>query len=258
MGGWSVRFSSGITRRANSVLATTMPSDPAEIAASVDEVERRAAERWLAPTFQVWQPAGPPGPPGTAGEDDDFFRGQRRLAEALEHRGYAAVVPTRVLWLGREDFPHDSAWDPRVGVSETLTDAWLDAHMGTSADGIDPASRMIYRRLLTGGSSRFYGYPDEDGVLASIAKVSLVQDEPAAGGGPVRTYGGVYAMKVRRDRRGEGMTRPLVAAIFHHAIRMGLDGIWIQVEERSEKALALSAELGFTTAARYRYLTRPA
>ncbi|MDI3330966.1 MAG: hypothetical protein QJR09_09575 [Micrococcus sp.] len=255
-----MRFSSGITRRANSVLSTAMPRDPAEISAAIDEVERRSAERWLAPTFQVWQPASGtwldaaavPGPAGTAGENDDFLEGQQRLADLLVQRGYESVVPTRVLWLGREDIPRDTAWDPRVGVSETLTDAWLDVHMGSSAEGIDPASRMVHRRLLAGGSSRFYGYPDEHGVLAAIAKVSIVHD------GPGGAFGGVYALKVRRDLRGRGMVRPVIDAIFNHAVRMGLEGIWMQVEERSEKALALSAELGFTTAARYRYLTRPA
>ena len=255
-----MRFSSGITRRANSVLSTSMPRDPAEISAAVDEVERRSAERWLAPTFQVWQPASETwpdaaarsGPDGTAGADDDFLVGQQRLADLLERRGYESITPTRVLWLGREGIPQDTAWDPRVGVSETLSDAWLDAHMGSSADGIDPASRMVYRRLLTGGSSRFYGYPDEDGVLAAIAKVSLVHDEAG------RSFGGVYAMKVRRDLRGQGMAGPVIDAIFHHAVRLGLAGIWMQVEDRSEKALELAAGLGFTTAARYRYLTRPA
>lgn len=232
-----------------------MPEDPAEIAAAVDEVERRSAERWLSPTFQVWQPASGPrleAPAGTADENDVFLEGQQRLADLLEQRGYESVVPTRVLWLGGEDIPRDTAWDPRVGVSETLTDTWLDAHMGSSVTGIDPASRMVHRRLLAGGSSRFYGYPDEDGVLAAIAKVSIVHD------GPERTFGGVYALKVRRDLRGQGMVRPIIDAIFHHSVRMGLAGIWMQVEERSAKALSLSAELGFTTAARYRYLTRPA
>jgi ribosomal protein S18 acetylase RimI-like enzyme len=255
-----VRFSSGITRRANSVLSTSMPRDPAEISAAIDEVERRSAERWLSPTFQVWQPpsgtwlepAAVPGPDGTASENDEFLEGQQRLADLLERRGYESVVPTRVLWLGRQDIPRDTAWDPRVSISETLTDAWLDAHMGSSADAIDPASRLVYRRLLAGGSSRFYGYPDQDGVLAAIAKVSVVHD------GPERAFGGVYALKVRKDLRGQGMVRPIIDAIFHHAVRMGLEGIWMQVEDRSEKALALAAELGFTTAARYRYLTRPA
>jgi ribosomal protein S18 acetylase RimI-like enzyme len=252
-----VRFSSGITRRANSVLSTSMPRDPAEISTAIDEVERRSAERWLSPTFQVWQPASgtwletaAANPAGS--ETDEFFEGQQRLADLLERRGYESVVPTRVLWLGREDIPRDTPWDPRVGISETLTDTWLDAHMGSSAAGIDPASRLVHRRLLAGGSSRFYGYPDEDGVLAAIAKVSVVHD------GPERAYGGVYALKVRKDLRGKGMVRPIIDAIFNHAVRMGLEGIWMQVEERSEKALALSAELGFTTAARYRYLTRPA
>ncbi|WP_010142506.1 GNAT family N-acetyltransferase [Citricoccus sp. CH26A] len=255
-----MRFSSGITRRANSVLSTSMPRDHAEISAAVDEVERRSAERWLAPTFQVWQPASGtwlssaavPGPDGTAGENDDFLEGQQRLADLLERRGYESVAPTRVLWLGREDIPQHTAWDPRVGISETLSDAWLDAHMGTSADAIDPASRMVYRRLLAGGSSRFFDYPDQDGAMAAIAKLSIVHERPE------RSFGGVYAMKVRKDLRGRGMVGPIIDAIFHHAVRMGLEGIWMQVEERSEKALALAADLGFTTAARYRYLTRPA
>jgi len=247
-----VRFSSGITRRANSVLSTAVPRDQAAVAAAVDEVERRSAERWLAPTFQVWEPA--PGAGDAAGparaETAAFLEGQHRLAALLEDRGYTTVAPTRVLWMGGEGIPRDTQWDPRVIVSETLSDTWLDAHMGPSAGGVDPASRLVYRRLLTGGSSRFYSYQDGQGVPAAIAKVSLVQDGDA-------TFGGVYGLKVRPDRRGAGLVRRIIEAMFHHAVRMGLDGVWIQVEERSERALALSAELGFATAARYRYLTRP-
>lgn len=282
--GWSVRFSSGITRRANSVVSATMPVSVAEIEAAVDEVERRSAERWLAPTFQQWLPASGSWLEGhaeissentsenssedssgvsSAGitiaahhvESEAFFEGQHRLGHLLERRGYEAVAPTGVLWMDREALPADAEWDRRILVSDTLSDEWLEAYMGREAgsgpSGDDSASRMVHRRLLGGGRSRFYSCLDEDGNIAGGAKVSLVTPE-----GSSNTFAGIYALWVREDRRGRGLSALLLDAIFNHLVRLDVSGCWLQVEERSTRARAVYQAAGFSTVARYRYLTR--
>ncbi|WP_313817422.1 GNAT family N-acetyltransferase [Citricoccus sp.] len=278
--GWSVRFSSGITRRANSVVSATMPASMAQIETAVDEVERRSAERWLAPTFQQWLPAsgswleGYAEKPGarsserssegpSAGDtaaaphvaSEAFFEGQQRLGGLLERRGYEAVAPTDVLWMDREGLPEHAEWDRRILVNETLSDEWLDAYVGRDAvggpSGDDSASRMVHRRLLGGGRSRFYSYLDEDGIIAGGAKVSLVTPE-----GSATTYAGIYALWVREDRRGRGLSALLLDAIFNHLVRLDVSGCWLQVEERSTRARAVYQAAGFSTVARYRYLTR--
>lgn len=256
-----MRFSSGITRRANSVVSTRMPADPAELESAVDEVERRSAERWLAPTFQLWQPATDPwvqdepagGMPGEVpdAETDAFFEGQSRLGNLLEGRGYQEVAPTRVLWMGREDFPTDTEWDRRILVSETLSEDWLSASL-RSAAGEDQASRLVHRRLLGGGRSRFYSCLDAEGNIGGGAKLSLVTPE-----GTGRAYAGIYALWVREDLRGQGLSASLVDAIFNHLVRLDVAGCWLQVEERSTRALAVYRAAGFSTVARYRYLTHP-
>ncbi|GAA1120376.1 GNAT family N-acetyltransferase [Citricoccus alkalitolerans] len=285
--GWSVRFSSGITRRANSVVSATMPASMAEIEAAVDEVERRSAERWLAPTFQQWLPASgswlegysespterttglsgglsdglsrvPAASNPTAAhhvESETFFEGQQRLGSLLERRGYEAVAPTGVLWMDRQGLPADADWDRRILVNETLSGEWLEAYMGRDAgsgsSGDDSASRMVHRRLLGGGRSRFYSCLDEDGGIAGGAKVSLVAPE-----GSSNTYAGIYALWVRGDRRGLGLSGLLLDAIFNHLVRLDVAGCWLQVEERSTRALTVYQSAGFSTVARYRYLTR--
>lgn len=273
--GWSVRFSSGITRRANSVVSAMMPASVAEIEAAVDEVERRSAERWLAPTFQQWLPAsgswlegyadrpseGPAGVPSggvtTAAHDvesEAFFEGQQRLGDLLARRGYEAVAPTDVLWMDRGALPADTEWDRRILVNETLSDEWLEAYVGRDTSSgpseDDSASRMVHRRLLGGGRSRFYSCLDEDGNIAGGAKVSLVTPE-----GSANTYAGIYALWVRADRRGRGLSALLLDAIFNHVVRLDVSGCWLQVEERSTRARAVYRAAGFSTVARYRYLT---
>lgn len=278
--GWSVRFSSGITRRANSVVSTTMPGSVAEIEAAVDEVERRSAERWLAPTFQQWLPASgswlegyaenatggpsegssevPSAGVTTAAhhvESEAFFEGQQRLGSLLERRGYEVVAPTGVLWMDREDLPANAEWDRHILVNETLSDEWLEAYVGRDSgsgpSGDDSASLMVHRRLLGGGRSRFYSCLDEDGNIAGGAKVSLVTPE-----GSTNTYAGIYALWVREDRRGRGLSALLLDAIFNHLVRLDVAGCWLQVEERSTRALSVYRAAGFSTVARYRYLTR--
>lgn len=257
VGGWTVRFSSGITRRANSVVSTAMPADVAVLDSAVDEVERRSAERWLAPTFQLWQPASGSWQEGRAAgeipdaETDAFFEGQQRLGDLLDRRGYQEVAPTRVLWMDRQDFPPDTEWDRRILVSETLSQDWLSASL-RSAAGEDEASRLVHRRLLGGGRSRFYSCLDAAGTIGGGAKLSLVTPE-----GSGRTYAGIYALWVREDLRGQGLSALLVDAVFNHLVRLDVSGCWLQVEERSTRALAVYRAAGFNTVARYRYLTRP-
>lgn len=259
-----MRFSSGITRRANSVVSAEMPADVATMEAAVDEVERRSAERWLAPTFQLWGPAsgtwldggreGDGEPAGGGAADaatDAFFEGQQRLADLLERRGYEDVAPTRVLWMDRGDFPSDAEWDRRILVSESLSEDWLSAY-SRPASGEDPASRLVHRRLLGGGRSRFYSCLDADGNICGGAKLSLVTPE-----GSGQTFAGIYALWVREDLRGQGISALLLDAIFNHIVRLDVAGCWLQVEERSTRALQVYRAAGFTTVARYRYLTHP-
>lgn len=256
IGGWTVRFSSGITRRANSVVSPQMPEDVTVIEAAVDEVEGRSAERWLAPTFQLWRPAS-----GTWMEDADregtadragdaaFFAGQQRLEELLVRRGYDAMAPTRVLWMDRSAFPADTEWDRRILVSETLSDDWLSAYVRPTT-GDDAASRLVHQHQLGGGRSRFYSCLDADGNISGGAKLSLVTPE-----GSGRTFAGIYALWVREDQRGRGTSAALLDAIFNHLVRLDVAGCWLQVEERSTRALQVYRTAGFSTVARYHYLT---
>ncbi|WP_425550841.1 GNAT family N-acetyltransferase [Citricoccus nitrophenolicus] len=258
VGGWTVRFSSGITRRANSVVSTEMPADVGALDAAVDEVERRSAERWLSPTFQLWQPASGSWLEGRAAgeipdaETDAFYEGQQRLGDLLDRRGYQEVAPTKVLWMDRSDVPSDTEWDRRILVSETLSENWLSASLrsGDAEDVEDQASRLVRRRLLGGGRSRFYSCLDAEGQIGGGAKLSLVTPE-----GSGRTYAGIYALWVRDDLRGQGLSASLLDAIFNHLVRLDVSGCWLQVEERSARALGVYRAAGFSTVAQYRYLT---
>lgn len=255
VGDWRVRFSSGLTRRANSVLPLGAHTDPDQMAAVVSEVEHRSAERWLAPTFQLWRtPSGD----STGQGPDDVAHGEwsprhRALAEYLTGRGYREVAPTEVLWLEVADLPQDVEWDRRIVVNDTPDPAWMSA-LGRGMDrDLDAASELVLRRLLGGVRSRFHRLADPAGEVAALAKVSLVAD-PQAGSEAV--FGGIYSMWVDPQHRRQGLARAVLHGILHQARQLGLRGLWLQVEHTAPAARRLYLQEGFRPVARYSYLTR--
>lgn len=255
MGGWLVRFSSGLTRRANSVLPWGEPTEAAGFDAAVTEVEHRSAERWLAPTFQLWSALQDPSG-AEQGPDDvphpPLIGHHAALEEFLTRRGYRAVADTDVLWLDARDLPEDPEWDRRIIVNENPDEAWLAAvHRGLGRD-LDPATGLTLRRLLGGVRSRFYRIQGPGGEVVAISKMSIVPD-PRPESSAV--YGGLYSLWVHPEHRRQGLARRLLHATFHQTRQLGLDGLWLQVETSAVEGRSLYLEEGFRPAASYRYLS---
>lgn len=252
--GWLVRFSSGLTRRANSVLPWGEPTDPAGFESAVREVEYRSAERWLAPTFQLWSgPASASGQIPDDGQEPEQVRHHRDLDTFLTDRGYTTVVPTDVLWLDAADLPDNLEWDRQIIESERPDDAWMAAlHQGLNRD-LDAATDLVLRRLVGTVRSRFYRLHDDAGQVIAVSKMSIVPDPSE---GSTAEFGGIYSMWVHPDHRRRGLARRLLRGTFHQARQLGLQGLWLQVEHSARLAHELYIQEGFRDAASYRYLTR--
>jgi ribosomal protein S18 acetylase RimI-like enzyme len=223
--GWALRFAAGVTRRANSVLPLQTPDD---VEAAVAEVERRSAERWLDPVFQI-SPASLP-------ED---------LDELLARRGYAAGSPTLVQIMEGSELLrfYGIAVDPRVELSDAPDEQWLDLFWEVEGPQA-PEDRAVSRQIL-GGSPAVYASLRIDGTTAAIARMALVGE-----------YGGMYCVVTREESRRQGLSRLVLEALMANAADRGLEGLWLQVRESNVAAILLYDELGFTTASSYHYRTR--
>ena len=158
LGGWRLRFTGGVTRRANSVL----PHEPAplDIEDAIARVEAAYTERDLDSRFLVSPAASPP--------DLDVI---------LAQRGYKAEAPTLVQTavLPLRPLPVAEGIDVEVG---DFDEAWLSAY--AAAESLTPGE-VEGRRGIHGRIRADAGYATArvDGRLAGVG--SVVVEEGWAG-----------------------------------------------------------------------------
>lgn len=225
IGGWSLRFSAGITQRANSVLPAAAPND---MDAAVEEVERRSAARWLNAVFQI-SPAAQP----------------RELDDYLSVRGYTVGTPTLVQIMDGNELERFAATEPdeRIDLSSAPDADWLELFWEN--DGPTAADDREVSRQILQGTEAVYAALRVEGRVESIARLALVDG-----------YGGLYCVITRPEARRRGYSRAIMEAMLHEAAVRELNGLWLQVRETNVAAIDLYNELGFTTASRYHYRTR--
>jgi N-acetylglutamate synthase len=238
--GWSLRFSSGVTNRANSVLpsrsVTTM-----SIAEAVDAVEREYAARELPAVFQLSE-AAPYG-----------------IAEALVARGYVEQSPTAVLVASAEKVMAQTG-SSRIEISDFPSEAWLELWWSVDGRG-GVAEREIARRILT-GTPALYGTLHAPTGASRVASGDASRD---AGGGPscvarlalVDDWGGLFSLATHPAARRRGFARELVEALRAEAWRGGVSRLWLQVMADNTAGLALHRGLGFAQASSYSYWSHP-
>jgi ribosomal protein S18 acetylase RimI-like enzyme len=245
-GGWILRAARGVTKRANSALPAGPVDDPE---GALDAVEAFAREHGMPACVQV-SPASEPAD----------------LAALLAARGYVADARTLVQvadarevgGLLAEDRSTDPALD--VTVADAPDDAWLDAWWSVDGRG-GSAELAVARRILAGGPAVYAAVRDGDREQAAPAV-----DEREAGGGELATarlalvdgWGGLFAVATRPEARRRGLSRAAMGAAVHAGLDRGITALWLQVVEENAGARALYAGLGFASASRYEYWTRPA
>ena len=227
LSGWVCRFSSGVTRRANSVLPLFGPPNTN---GAIDEVEAAYRRRGLPPVFQI--------SPDSLPQDLDSMLGAR---------GYSLASPTLVQVLKREDYARAVVGEPDPGIvlQDAPSDAWLKA-LWESEGPHSPAAQAASVRIL-GNTPSVYASLVIEGSIHAIARMALVED-----------LGGIYAVATREESRSRGYGRAVMRALVAEAARRDLAGLWLQVVEGNSIAAGLYASLGFETVSRYHYRQLPA
>jgi GNAT superfamily N-acetyltransferase len=226
VGGWRLRHTGGVTRRANSVW-------PNEVAGSLS-LERRLQEvsafyraRGLPALYQISGAAGPPG-----------------LDDELARRGYTLEAPVAVQVADAVDARPGLVPGIEVRIDETVTPAWFDisAHQGRFAAAAD-----IYRGLL----ERLRG--------RSLFALALDDGRPAAVGLGVidGEWLGVCSMLTLGAHRRRGLGGAILGALATAAASRGCAQLYLQVELDNEPARALYRRAGFREAYRTHYRRAP-
>ncbi|QHF21469.1 GNAT family N-acetyltransferase [Rathayibacter sp. VKM Ac-2762] len=234
-GAWELRASAGVTKRANSVLAS---GDVVDQEAALDAAEAFAREHGIAPLVQI----GPPSPAGLTG--------------LLAERGAAPIDRTLVLTGSVQEAlaalsttsgsaPSVSAPRPRVRLAPAPDEDWLA--LWWSVDGRGGAEeRAVAERILAGCPSSYALAVDGDGPAATgrLALVTAPDGE---------LWGGLFALATRPDARRRGLASAVIRALLEDASGRGVARFWLQVLAENAGARRLYASLGCRESSWYEY-----
>ena len=221
--GWLLRFSGGLTRRANSAnplgLART---DPDRLIAGCEALYRRQRQPTI---FRLPSLLGP------------------AIDERLAARGYSSEGTSLVLYGAIDAMP--AAHDPAVRLLSHPTAKWLSAMAALQQQTKEQA--MLYRRIV--------------GALAiPAAFAALLEGDAIAALAFGAVHDGVICYQsVATDpsRRRQGHARRVIASLAAWAREQGATSACLEVEAANTAALALYGALGFRELHRYHYRRRP-
>ena len=220
LGEWTLRYAGGFTGRANSCLAVGDPGVSYPQAAA--RIRSYAAERGIVPRAQVVR--------GSAEE------------HGLRGLGWEpAYVPTAVLAARLADLLRSTTPDPRVDVSDRLSDDWLAGYRESRSD---PVEDRWLRMIVDGRPPRaFAAAGDPSAGLIAIGRGHLE-----------RGWLGVAAVWTRPEHRRRGWGAAVVFALGHRAARNGARYVYLQVAESNTTALRAYERLGLRPHHSYGYL----
>lgn len=221
LGGWTLRFAGGLTRRANSVLPLGDPG--VALDAAVERCEASYAARGLQTRFQLRE-----------GYDSTVLEG------ALAARGYTPGNPAHVL-VG--PLPARRP-DARVVHANLPSDDWLELWLA-SRDEPDATERAW--AILDGVSRpRSFACLRHEGRAVAIALGTV---SPG--------WLGLSCLAVHQGARRQGFARAVIRALATWAGDQGAERLWLEVEHDNEPALRLYRDLALERVAGHSYLTAP-
>lgn len=225
---WRLRWTRGLSRRANSALATGGDDVPS----LVDRTEGFYRARDAPPMFQV----------STASAPGD-------LAPYLATRGYVPSARTLVATASTaaliESIRVPSGRE--VVMSPTATDAWFDTYWSVSRAGADREHRAICRDVLLA--------PRLDKAFVTV----MIDGVPAGVGQVVFEAGraGVQCMATRPSHRRHGVGSTVLRALARLAQERRVPTMYLGVMADNAAARSLYEHSGFTTVHEYWYLHPP-
>lgn len=213
--GWVLRYAGGVTKRANSVLATDRPAD---LDGAIRAAEEFYGERGQRCVFSL-------GPDAMEGLDEE-----------LERRGYEMVDPT-VIMTGTPK----AAPGHEVRVEDTPWRGWLEtwwAVDGRYGSGLEEAERIC------GGVPAWYAAVEEDGAALAVGRAV-----------PQGDMLGIYCMATLPEARRRGLARSVLRALSRRAggDGGGARSAYLVTTVGNSGAQALYRSEGFEVANRYHY-----
>ncbi|MER6362101.1 GNAT family N-acetyltransferase [Kitasatospora sp. NPDC001527] len=235
LGAWTLRASSGFTRRANSVQALGDPGVP------LDEALTTARGWYAARGLPAWVEVSTPGSP-------------EPLRAELDRLG-AAYSPTlvRVAELAPLSRLGDRAGRDRVRLARTASADWMSLYRRVTDD---PAVERAARTVIHGGPSVWFAtVHDTDGCRTEgDGTPPVLAAGRCAVDGPWACFG---AIEVAPWARRRGLATAVMAVLAARAAEEGASGAYLQVEAENAGAIALYDRLGFTTSHTYHYALLP-
>ena len=222
--GWRLRFTQGVSRRANSVWSN-QPSQSTPIAQRIAQAEAFYSARRAKTCFHI----GPLCPP--------------ELDAALAERGYTPNGHTRVQVAAVETVlaKTSNSADAQVELHPTPSRDW-EAVAWPTAD-LAPAVRR--------------------GILARIGPCSICALARRGGRGVAAGLGvferghvGVFSMRTEEAERQHGLASAILHALTRWGQELGAETAYLQVEEDNPVAQRVYARAGFRTAYAYHYRSR--
>lgn len=235
--GWRLRYTDGITRRANSVWPNQLASNQVDLARQIAIVEHFYAQRNLPARFQICPAAQP-----------------ADLEQILDAAGYTADATTNVQTTTIENILGELEADPDVSVhiDHHLTAAWANAYgLAEGHSGLASQVRQDIMQRIAPSTG-----------FASI-HVPTQQDPVAIGLGvvehsPIKTvedkgWLGIFCMATDPNFRRRGFASQILHGLAEWAHQQGAVNAYLQVMANNQSAQKLYSQYKFSTIYQYHY-----
>jgi N-acetylglutamate synthase len=224
--GWRFRWTSGVTRRANSALPVDGGGDVAALVAFAEDFYR---SRRASPLFLVSDASAPDG-----------------LVELLVAHSYRAEAETLVATASAASVAALAAGDEAWGieVSPTPSDGWFDAYWSVESGrgGSISDARLTRQVLLAPSTPSAFVAATVHGEMAGVGQVVVAGD-----------WASVQCMATRPEHRRQGAAGAVLGSLAREALQAGATELGLAVMVDNVGARRLYEALGFEESHRYRY-----
>ena len=221
--GWIIRFSSGYTRRANSV-SPLYQGRNLRVEEKIHECERLYFQGSLDTVFKMTNASEP-----------------KELDQILSDGGYQSQAETLVQLMDLDRL--EQSIEPRgIALDSILSDEWLTAFC--EMNNVSKINQEVAKEMLgnTIPQKCFASVTDENGKIIACG-LAVVQ----------RNYVGLFDIITHKEHRRQGVAKKLTCALLNWGKEQGAKKAYLQAATNNEPALDLYQSIGFVELYRYWY-----